>query len=59
MIYFALQLLYLGDSATSGGGGVAYMAHIGGFVAGALLIRPFLVGRGEPPPPSPAVGRTF
>jgi membrane associated rhomboid family serine protease len=58
-IYFALQLLYLGDSATSGGGGVAYMAHIGGFVAGALLIRPFLVGRGESPPPSPAVGRTF
>ena len=58
-IYFALQLLYLGDSATSGGGGVAYMAHIGGFAAGALLIRPFLVGRDEPPPPSPAVGRAF
>jgi membrane associated rhomboid family serine protease len=58
-IYFVLQLLYLGDSATSGGGGVAYMAHIGGFAAGALLIRPFLVGRGEPPPPSPAVGRAF
>jgi membrane associated rhomboid family serine protease len=57
-IYFALQLLYLGDSATSGGGGVAYMAHIGGFAAGALLIRPFLVGRDEPPP-SPAVGRAF
>ena len=58
-IYFVLQLVYLGGSATSGGGGVAYMAHIGGFVAGALLIRPFLVGRGTDPPPSPAVGRAW
>ena len=56
-IYFALQFVYLGDAATSGGGGVAYMAHIGGFVAGALLIRPFLIGRAETPPPSPVVGR--
>lgn len=55
-IYFALQFLYLGDEATSGGGGVAYMAHIGGFVAGALLIRPFLLGRDGPPPPAPAAG---
>lgn len=58
-IYFALQLLYLGDEATAGGGGVAYMAHIGGFVAGALLIRPFLAGRGADPPASPAVGRAW
>jgi membrane associated rhomboid family serine protease len=58
-IYFVLQLLYLGDEATAGGGGVAYMAHIGGFVAGALLIRPFLIGRGADPPPSPAVGRAW
>lgn len=56
-IYFALQFVYLGDSATSGGGGVAYMAHIGGFVAGLALIRPFLVGRDEAPPPAPALGR--
>jgi len=59
LIYFALQLLYLGDDATAGGGGVAYMAHIGGFIAGAVLIRPFLVGRGTDPPPSPAVGRAW
>jgi membrane associated rhomboid family serine protease len=58
-IYFALQFLYLGDAATSGGGGVAYMAHIGGFLAGALLIRPFMAGRDEPPPESPAVGRAL
>jgi membrane associated rhomboid family serine protease len=48
-IYFVLQFLYLGDSATSDGGGVAYMAHIAGFVAGFVLIRPFLAGRDEPP----------
>ena len=59
VIYFALQLLYLGDEATSGGGGVAYTAHIGGFVAGVVLIRPFLIGRGTGPPPSPAVGRAW
>jgi membrane associated rhomboid family serine protease len=26
-------------------GGVAYMAHIGGFVAGLLLVKPMTVGR--------------
>jgi len=57
LIYLALQVVYLGDSA--GGGDVAYLAHIGGFVAGALLIKPFLVGRGEPPPPSPAIGPVY
>jgi membrane associated rhomboid family serine protease len=56
-VYLALQLLYLGDSA--GGGGVAYLAHIGGFVAGAALIKPFTIGRGEPPPPSPAIGPVY
>ncbi|HMO00192.1 MAG TPA: rhomboid family intramembrane serine protease [Miltoncostaeaceae bacterium] len=62
LIYLALQLLYLGDDATAGGGGVAYMAHIGGFIAGAALIRPFLVGRSPDPPASPAspvVGRPW
>ncbi len=58
-IYLLLQILYLGDSATAGGGGVAYAAHIGGFVAGAVLIRPFLAGRRDPPPPSPAVGMAY
>ena len=54
VIYFALQFLYLGGDATAGGGGVAYWAHIGGFVAGAALIKPFLAGRAEPPPPRAA-----
>jgi membrane associated rhomboid family serine protease len=57
LIYLALQFLFLGDSA--GGGDVAYLAHIGGFVAGAALITPFLVGRDPPPPPSPAVGPVY
>ncbi len=28
-------------------GGVAFFAHIGGFLAGLLLVRPFLAGRGR------------
>jgi membrane associated rhomboid family serine protease len=30
---------------TSDGGGVAYMAHIGGFVAGLVLVKLFTAGR--------------
>ena len=52
-IYFLLQFVYLGGEATVGGGGVAYLAHIGGFVAGIALIKPFLYGRPEPPEPPP------
>jgi membrane associated rhomboid family serine protease len=44
--------MLLGDSG--GGGDVAYLAHIGGFAAGAALIRPFLTGRDPPRPPAPA-----
>jgi membrane associated rhomboid family serine protease len=40
------QISIVGDQA---GGGVAYMAHIGGFVAGIALI--FLFGGGRVPPP--------
>src|SRR5262245_15602448 len=53
-LWFVFQLIsglgMLGGSET--GGGVAYMAHIGGFVAGAALIHPFLIGR-QPPPREP------
>lgn len=38
----------------SEGDGVAYAAHIGGFVAGVLLARPFLFGLGPVPPYRPA-----
>lgn len=32
------------------GGGVAWFAHIGGFVAGLALVRLFVLGRSVPPP---------
>jgi membrane associated rhomboid family serine protease len=32
-------------SPIRGVGGVAYMAHIGGFVAGLLLVKPMTAGR--------------
>lgn len=47
-IYFALQFLYLGSESTVDGGGTAYWAHIGGFLAGLVLIKIFMAGR--PPP---------
>jgi rhomboid family protein len=28
-------------------GGVAYAAHVGGFVAGLVLVKVFTLGRGE------------
>ena len=36
--WFALQLLGQFGSASGSGGGVAYMAHIGGFIAGCFGI---------------------
>ncbi len=41
-LFFATNLW----SAMAGaGGGVAFMAHVGGFVAGVVLLRPFMIGR--------------
>jgi membrane associated rhomboid family serine protease len=44
--WFLIQLfngvMSLGDYAQ---GGVAFFAHIGGFIAGAVLIRLFTIGR--------------
>ncbi|MBI2266320.1 MAG: rhomboid family intramembrane serine protease [Armatimonadetes bacterium] len=37
-IWFGMQILFGLAAAGSGGAGVAYGAHIGGFVAGALLV---------------------
>jgi membrane associated rhomboid family serine protease len=52
--FWFLEQLYLGTSGLSspigGGGGVAYFAHVGGFVFGLVLIRLF-VGRRRPEPP--------
>jgi membrane associated rhomboid family serine protease len=52
-LWFVLQLIsaygVLGQGAQSGGG-VAFMAHIGGFVAGAVLVRVFAIGSARPAP---------
>ena len=48
ILEFFLVNLYYGiegaAQATGGGGGVAFFAHLGGFVAGLFLIRVFLAG---------------
>ncbi len=49
--YIALQFLYIGGQSQEGEGGVAYWAHVFGFVAGAALILPFLAGRRRPERP--------
>jgi membrane associated rhomboid family serine protease len=52
--YVALGLwivMQIAQSYLSGGrDGVAYAAHIGGFIAGLLLIKIFAIGRNTPPP---------
>jgi len=50
-IWFAFQLIS-GLGVLGGGsqqGGVAYAAHIGGFVAGVALVKLFTLGRGNAP----------
>jgi membrane associated rhomboid family serine protease len=55
-LWFVFQVIsglgLLGGGAH--GGGVAYGAHIGGFIAGAILARPFLIGRSRPTRDTPA-----
>jgi membrane associated rhomboid family serine protease len=43
-IWIVYQLV-LGYLTPSAGGGVAYSAHIGGFLAGLILVKPFTFGR--------------
>ena len=47
--WFLLQLLSgtLALTQSAQGGGIAFWAHVGGFVAGVLLHRPFLLPRAE------------
>ncbi len=50
-LWFVLQLfngLLVIGAAQANMGGVAFWAHIGGFVAGMLLVWPFLIGRPRP-----------
>jgi membrane associated rhomboid family serine protease len=41
-LWFVLQIV---ESFFMNTGGVAYAAHVGGFIAGLVLIKPFLIGR--------------
>ena len=58
--YVAVGIWFLFQVVSSlgmlGGGGmadgVAYAAHIGGFIAGAALVKPFTLGRQLPPQPT-------
>jgi membrane associated rhomboid family serine protease len=53
-IWFAFQLIS-GLGMFGGGsqqGGVAYAAHVGGFIAGVVLIKVFTIGRDRPSYPS-------
>jgi membrane associated rhomboid family serine protease len=45
-MWFVLQFFngFLSLSAM-GAGGVAYFAHVGGFIAGLLFVKPFAIGR--------------
>jgi membrane associated rhomboid family serine protease len=49
-LWFVLQWAYSAGIAVSGAGSVAYVAHVFGFVVGALLALPL---RGRKPPPRP------
>jgi membrane associated rhomboid family serine protease len=53
-LWFVLQILsaagVLGEGSQTGG--VAYGAHVGGFIAGLALVKPFGLGRATEPPPS-------
>ena len=57
VLWFALQFLgQFGAPEITGGGGVAYFAHVGGFVFGLAAIKLFTSGQRVPGPgpPSPA-----
>lgn len=51
-IWFLFQLVStLGLLGGSGQGGVAYAAHVGGFIVGLVLAKPFTLGRPTPRAP--------
>jgi membrane associated rhomboid family serine protease len=58
-LWFLMQLVngavgLANVDVVSGGGGVAWFAHIGGFAAGLLLVKLFVLGRTVPPARRPA-----
>ena len=55
MLIYWMVLQFLGDARAAGGegGGVAFWAHIGGFVAGVILAKLFAAGRALVASPAP------
>ncbi len=49
-LWFVFQLISGLGMLGGAGGGVAYGAHIGGFVAGLILVKPFAIGLGSREP---------
>lgn len=55
-LWFALQLIEAFGVLSAGpqsGGGVAFMAHVGGFIAGLILVKFFAIGRNPTAPARP------
>ncbi|HUQ30757.1 MAG TPA: rhomboid family intramembrane serine protease [Pyrinomonadaceae bacterium] len=55
-LWFVLQLIQAFGVISAGpqsGGGVAFMAHVGGFVAGLVLVKLFTIGRNPAAPARP------
>jgi len=46
-LWFLLQIISSVGILGGAGGGVAYGAHIGGFLAGVIFAKPFMFGRGN------------
>ena len=46
-VWFLIQLVHAGSIAQVQGGGVAYLAHVGGFIFGAITARFFANSRGS------------
>ena len=44
-LWFLFQVIAGLNMLGGGQSGVAYAAHIGGFIAGAVLAKPFMIGR--------------
>jgi len=48
LIQFVSSIGSIARTEQTGGGGVAFMAHVGGFVAGMILIKLMAAGRSRP-----------
>lgn len=58
-MWFVFQVIQGLGVLGGGGGGVAYGAHIGGFIAGAALILPMMFGRPRSDSRGPAQGDSY